>query len=132
MIAGSNSMKDTSHNDATFDFSRLHMIAETDKEKAQLIAIFFRMADRLVASMELCSKNKAFTEWKNTAHSLRGAASNLGMTALEKQCVLCEKSILEDFTNSTALLQDVRNEIEYIKNYISKHHPAFIENQARD
>ena len=115
------------NNDAPpVDFGRLEMVAETEKEKAALLALFFRLANGFVATMEKARRNQEFTQWRDAAHSLKGASANLGMVALETLCTQSEKAGALTYDQRTALLKCIKDEIEHIKAYVAQHDPSLL------
>jgi HPt (histidine-containing phosphotransfer) domain-containing protein len=105
------------------DSSRLHMVAETDAEKIALLEIFFTLTREIVATMEDSRRSEEFTQWKNAAHKLKGAAANMGMTLLESICRESEKAANSTYSQRSALLRQMKDEIAHIKAYIAEKSP---------
>jgi len=110
----------------SMDFERLKLVAETDADKASVLAIFFRAAKELVATMQNARRGEEFPQWKNAAHSLKGSAANLGMTALENVCRQAEKAADISYDRRTILLTQIKDEIERIKAYVIRQNPALL------
>lgn len=108
------------------DFKRLHLVAETEAEKARLLALFFRLTMELIGSMEHARRDEAFTQWKNAAHSLKGSAANFGMKNLEQLCLKAEKAASFTYDQRSELVLHIKGEVEHIKDYLKQTHPSLL------
>ncbi len=105
------------------DMERIAMVAETDDAKSRIFSVFFDVAEELIFSMENAMRSDAYKQWKDAAHSLKGAAANLGMDVLMERCRLAEKSDGSGLAKRRWLLENIREEVRHIKQYITVHHP---------
>ena len=103
------------------DFTRLDLVTETPAEKLSLLALFFSMAGKFVATMDGNRRIEDFPRWKDAAHSLKGSAANLGMAVLEDLCRGAEKAASLTEEERTALLQRIRDELARIEAYLALH-----------
>ncbi|MDR3425421.1 MAG: Hpt domain-containing protein [Alphaproteobacteria bacterium] len=108
------------------DFNRLQLVAETLSEKAYVLNIFFKSSWESIAAMDSALRSEEFQKWENAAHKLKGAAANFGMIALEHICRQSEKAVDADYSQRSALLQQLKSELAHIKTYIAKQDPALI------
>ncbi|GEM_PF-1779497 len=108
------------------DFRRLHLIAETEGEKASFLEIFFKTAEETIAEMKEASCKDANAEWKNAAHKLRGASANIGMAALEKLCLDSERITWAASGARGDMLQKIADEIARVKNFIAEKDPFLL------
>lgn len=112
------------------DFDRLQLVAETDQDKASLLALFFRMGGECIAAMEQALRDGDFSAWKSAAHGLKGAAANLGMAALTTLCLDAERADALDHAQRQDLVWNVENEIERIKRYLSETYPDLMSTEV--
>jgi HPt (histidine-containing phosphotransfer) domain-containing protein len=112
------------------DFGRLQLVADTPEKQASVMALFFRIANEIITTMEKARDNEETRQWKEAAHSLRGASANLGMAALESFCRQSEEP--PDLTDSqrNGLLENIYKEIEHIKIYLMARNPVLLERKA--
>lgn len=110
--------------------TRLQLVAETEAEMAALLALFFKLAKKLVATMENSLDTSNFTQWREAAHSLKGSSANLGMSALEEICRESEKCASFSREDRTALLMQVKDEIRNIHSYITRENPSLLRPEA--
>jgi HPt (histidine-containing phosphotransfer) domain-containing protein len=108
------------------DFRRLKMITDTETEIASILEIFFKTTEEIVADMKDASLSGAFTQWKDAAHKLRGAAANIGMAPLEKLCLESEKIGWLDESDRTSMMQQIATEIAHIQAYIARKNPFLL------
>lgn len=107
------------------DFGRVSIVAETHEEISSLLSTFFILAERDVTAMENSMQDGKPAQWKEAAHSLRGAASNLGMHTLARCCLLSEAGKNLTCAQCGLLLQDIRGELQRIKLYIADRNSSF-------
>ena len=108
------------------DLSRLQIVADTVEEQAVLLDFFFKLTKEIVSIMEDSRRGEEFTQWKNAAHKLKGAAGNMGMTALENICRESEKAANMTYSNRSALLRQLKDEVARVKAYIADVNPALL------
>jgi two-component system, sensor histidine kinase len=108
------------------EFSRLALIAETEVEKADLLALFFRISDESILVLEKSKRNEEFTQWKTAAHSIKGSAGNIGMQQLAELCLRAEHCEKENYDYRSTLLIEIKAEIIRIKAYIHSQHPNLL------
>ena len=106
------------------DFGRLDIVAETDGDKAELMALFFRLAGEFAGTMENSRRSEEFVQWKNAAHGLKGSSANMGMAGLVELRRQAEKAHVLTYDQRTLLLARIRDEIAHIRHYFSQQYPA--------
>jgi HPt (histidine-containing phosphotransfer) domain-containing protein len=110
------------------DFSRLHMVAETAAEQADILNLFFRLARDIVQQMTYARRNEECTPWQCAAHSLKGSAANLGMARLERACFEAEHAIppVYVYNDRTELLNKVKAELLHLHQFLRHQHTHII------
>lgn len=108
------------------DMHRLSMVAESNEERTMIIGVFFRIADELIQTMDNAMRGDAYKQWKNAAHSLKGAAANLGMNPLVDKCLAAERCDESGVAKRRFLLEAIRREVQRIRDYIMSNYPDLI------
>jgi hypothetical protein len=108
---------------APIDFHRLDTIAETKLEKKVILELFYNTFEEVLAEMKSASCNDKPLSWKEAAHTLRGAAANMGMTPLEELCLESERISWTALGFRNVLLQKIYDEIARIKTFVAENHP---------
>jgi len=101
------------------DVERLHIVAETDAEKATILEIFFRIAMETMAALQTAVSNNNPVQWKKSAHHLKGSAVNLGMNILAQKLERAETGGEFSPEACDSQLQDIAYEIEHVKSYLA-------------
>ena len=70
----------------------LGMTAETEQEEQEVLALFFATSEEKITQLEHARRDGERTQWKAAAHYLKGAAANLGLSALAEQCQKAERA----------------------------------------
>jgi HPt (histidine-containing phosphotransfer) domain-containing protein len=100
------------------DWSRVEMVAESVEEKRALLELFFRMANSFADAMGSALDNSDLAGWRQTAHSLKGSAANLGMACLEELCRQAEDNPIVTCAQQADLLERIRTELMRARNHI--------------
>jgi len=108
------------------DFRRLRMVAETEREMATFLELFFETAKDILSEMEEAAHDGVLKQWKESAHALRGAAANIGSASLEQLCLKAERVswIIPD--SRDIMLQLISEEITNIRAFIIEQHPFLL------
>lgn len=108
------------------DFRRMESILDTDEEKTAFLKIFFETAEDLVAEMKTAVTCRSQTKWGEAAHSLKGAAGNIGMAPLGKLCLNAERANVNDDFFCRAHILKIEDEIARAKAFIAEIHPPLL------
>ena len=108
------------------DFDRLALITETDKEKADLLALFFRLTNEAITTMERSRRDGEFSQFKNSAHSIKGSAANLGINQLATLCSHVEKGNYTTYTQRSEICESIKNEVQRVIAFINAKRPELI------
>ncbi len=100
------------------DMQRIAMVADNDHDKIKVFSIFFHVADELLVSMENAMRADAYRQWKDAAHSLKGAAANLGMERLVQKCQRAGQSDRSGLAKRRWMLEDIRQEVQLVRHYV--------------
>jgi hypothetical protein len=86
------------------DFGRLQLVADTPEKQASVMALFFRIANEIITTMEKARDNEETRQWKEPP----------------------------DLTDSqrNGLLENIYKEIEHIKIYLMARNPVLLERKA--
>jgi HPt (histidine-containing phosphotransfer) domain-containing protein len=101
------------------DLHRLGLFADSHAEKTQILDLFFKNAVEGLRSMREAKALDQEDAWKDAAHKMRGAASNLGMKKLEALCLNAEHVTWNSGPACVALLAGLEKEIEEIKAFVA-------------
>jgi HPt (histidine-containing phosphotransfer) domain-containing protein len=112
-----------SHPDDVVDLERLREVSMGDKEfEGILLQAFIEDATTQMAALEEAAGKGAAAALAAAAHSLKGAASNLGMNEAQHICVALERmNPAEDPDGAEILLRQLRHELEKIRVFIKDH-----------
>lgn len=100
------------------DTERLSIIAETAAEKERVLTMFFIDADTHIRQMRYALQHSDRQLFVEMAHSMRGAAANLGMNTLASLCgeAMRVTKILKK--ENKELLNRINAEIISVRNYL--------------
>lgn len=112
--------------DTPLDFQRIDAIMDTDEEKASFLKIFFDTAENLLAQLKKAATRREETQWSEAAHSLKGAAGNMGMAALEKLCHDTERACPSEESLRQDHISKIEAELARVKAFIAETHPLLL------
>ncbi len=108
------------------DFNRLSLVADHIEEKANLLALFFRIAGESLDSMNQALERQDLVALTRLSHSLKGAAANLGMATVEGLCLRLENGDALSTEQQMTLLTEIKDELQKTRDYISRHNPLLL------
>lgn len=103
------------------DVSRLDMVADTMDEKRWLLNVFFVDAKGYVQQMHYALQHTDCLLYKESAHSLGGAAANLGMQQLEQRCSRAAHLTNLRGKQPRLLLSDIEDALTRLQDYNIAH-----------
>jgi signal transduction histidine kinase/DNA-binding response OmpR family regulator len=105
---------------APIDLARLGLLAESMQEERDAMQIFYQHAQASIDSMHQSRRAEELGQWSQAAHAIAGAAANLGMQRLRDLCKRAETNPPSDYPARTALLDDIRTEINRIERFMQQ------------
>lgn len=106
--------------DDPMDIGRLSLVAQNDQERLWILDVFFTDAENSIRQMGYALQNSDRKLFQEMAHSLRGAAGNMGMQRL---CSLCNEAMQAKHIHSKEnkeIINKMCAEMQRIRHYLIK------------
>ena len=104
---------------APVDMEHLHMFTDGDaEEEKMLFDIFFEQAALSLDALQTHCASGADEDWKKAAHTMKGAAANLGANDLSECCRLAEHNFQASQADKEQMLTAIQTNVEMVRTFL--------------
>ncbi len=109
----------TNEETAVVDLAHLANFTDGDPdEEKELFDLFFEQADISIGELEqACAENNS-SEWKKTAHRIKGSSANLGANILATICKKAEMEFEASKSDKEAMLAEIKEKLNDVRKFL--------------